>query len=151
MKIHQLSLFIENRPGSLRPPCRALANAGIDLLSLTLADTEAFGILRLIVADWKRGQQVLAAAGFIVKVTEVVAIEVPQRPGGLLMVLDALDSAHQAIEYMYAFAGVTTGGRVNGRAVLVFQFSDPDAAIAALAKRGINAIAPAELLGPIEV
>lgn len=145
MKIHQLSLFIENRPGSLRPPCRVLADAGVDLLSLTVADTEEFGILRLIVSDWNKAQQVLTEAGMTVKVTEVVAIEVPQRPGGLLVILDALEAANQAIEYMYAFAGMTSSGRVNKSAILVFRFADPDAAVVALAKAGINAIGPAGL------
>ena len=143
MKIQQLNLFLENRPGTLRAPCKVLADAGIDLLSLTVADTEAFGILRLIVPDWRRAAQILTDAGFVVKVTEVVALEVPQRPGGLLAVLEALDGAHQAIEYMYAFAGTAAAGR----AVLVFRFADPDAAIAALAHHGINAIAPAKLFG----
>lgn len=146
MKIQQLSLFVENRPGTLRRPCKLLADAGIDLLSLTVADTAEFGILRLIVADWQRAQQVLAAAGVMVKTTEVVAIQVPQKPGGLLAVLDGLEASNQSIEYMYAFAGMTGGGRINGHAVLVFRFADPDAAIAALAQAGIAAIAPAELL-----
>jgi hypothetical protein len=143
MKIHQLSLFLENRPGTLRQPCKVLADAGVDLLSLTLADTSEFGILRLLVADWEGAAQILRKAGFIVKITEVVAIEVPQRPGGLLAVLVALDDAHQSIEYMYAFAGPAAAGR----AVLVFRFTDPDAAIAALAQYDINAIAPADLFG----
>ncbi len=148
MKIHQLSLFVENQPGTLCAPCRTLAAAGIDLLSLTVADTEAFGILRVIVPDWQRAQTVLQAAGFLVKVTEVVALEVAQRPGGLLAVLDALDAANQAIEYMYAFAHAGgTGGDARSRAVLVFRFADPDAAIAALGRQGINAIAPADLFG----
>ena len=145
MKIHQLSLFLENRPGTLRAPCKALADAGVDLLSLTVADTAEFGILRLLVPDWQRAAQILRDAGFVVRVTEVSAIEVPQRPGGLLTVLAALDDAHQSIEYMYAFAGTAA----TGRAVLVFRFADPDAAIAELAKHGINALAPAELFGQL--
>jgi hypothetical protein len=147
MKIQQLSLFVENRPGALRPPCKTLADAGVDLLSLTVADTEEFGILRLIASDSEKARAVLTAAGFMVKLTEVVAIQVPQRPGGLLAVLDALDQAAQAIEYMYAFAGITSAGRGNGQAVLIFRFADPDAAIAALAKAGISAVAPTELAG----
>lgn len=146
MKIQQLSLFAENRPGSLRKPCKILADAGIDLLSLTVADTEEFGILRMIVSDPKRAQQVLTDAGVVVKTTEVVAIQVPQKPGGLLVVLDALDAANQSIEYMYAFAGMCAGRQKSDQAVLVFRFSNSDAAIAALAKAGIPAIAPAQLL-----
>lgn len=141
MTLHQLSIFIENHPGALRLPCKVLADAGINMLALTLADTQEFGILRLIVKDWPRAEQTLRDAGFIVKVTEVVAIDVPQRPGGLLQVLDVLDRAKQAIEYMYAFAGAG----LDGHAALVFRFADPDAAIAALTSSGINAIAPAEL------
>lgn len=146
MKIHQLSLFVENRPGALRRPCKILADAGIDLLSLTIADTEEFGILRMIVSDWQRAQQVLSAASVMVKTTEVVAIQVPQKPGGLLVVLDAIDAAGLTIEYMYAFAGMCRGPQANGQAILVFRFAQPDAAIAALAKAGIPAIAPADLL-----
>lgn len=146
MKINQLSLFVENRPGALRRPCKILADAGIDLLSLTVADTEEFGILRLIVSDWQRAQQVLTAAGVMMKTTEVVAIQVPQKPGGLLVVLDAIDAAGQTIEYMYAFAGMCRGTQANGQAILVFRFAQPDAAIAALATAGIPAIAPADLL-----
>lgn len=148
MKIQQLSLFVENRPGSLRAPCKILADAGIDLLSLTLADTEEFGILRLIVEDWRRAEQVLAAAGVMSKVVEVVAVRVPQKPGGLLSVLEALDAAHQSIEYMYAFSGMCGGRRAGDHAVLVFRFADADAAIAALARAGIAAMDPGELLQP---
>lgn len=148
MKIKQLSVFVENRPGALRRPCKVLADAGIDLFSLTIADTEEFGILRMLVSDSERAQQVLAAAGVMVKTTEVVAIEVPQKPGGLLTVLDALDADRQAIEYMYAFAGMCGGAQVAGKAILVFRFTAPDAAIATLARAGIPVIAPAELLQP---
>ncbi len=141
MKLHQLSLFLENRPGTIKLPCKVLADAGLNMLALTLADTQEFGILRLIVKDWQKAEQTLRAAGFIVKVTEVVAIDVPQKPGGLVNVLEVLDRAGQAIEYMYAFAGTAP----EGHAALVFRFTDPDAAIDALAATGINAIAAAEL------
>jgi len=79
MKIHQLSLFIENKPGQLMEPCRVLAEGGIDIRTLTLADTEKFGILRLIVSDWREGARVLQKAGYVVNVTEVVAVEVLDR------------------------------------------------------------------------
>ncbi len=80
--IRQLSIFLENRPGQLLVPCRLLGDAGIDILDLSLADTERFGILRLIVEDWQRAQAVLEAAGQVVKVTELLALEVPDQPGG---------------------------------------------------------------------
>jgi hypothetical protein len=141
MQLHQLSLFLENRPGTIKQPCKVLADAGINMLALTLADTSEFGILRIIVKDWQKAEQTLKSAGFVVKTTEVVAIDVPQKPGGLLSVLEVLDRAGQAIEYMYAFAGTAP----QGHAALVFRFSNPDGAIQALAKGGINAIAAAEL------
>jgi hypothetical protein len=147
MKIKQLSFFVENRRGSLRRACKVLADAGLDLLSLTVADTEEFGVVRVIVADWERAQKLLSEAGVMVKTVEVVAIQVPQKPGGLLAVLDVLDAASQSIEYMYAFVG-HGAKRSNEQAVLVFKFADPDAAVAALAKAGISAIAPTELLQP---
>jgi hypothetical protein len=142
MKLHQLSLFLENQPGALKIPCEVLAHAGINLLALTLADTQEFGILRIIVKDWEKARKTLTDAGLLVKVTEVVAIDVPQEPGGLLRVLEILDRARQAIEYMYAFA---PGAEQGGHAALVFRFSDPDAAIKALSQSGISAVAAAEL------
>ncbi len=87
MKIHQLSLFLENTPGALVEPCRLVSEAGIDVRTLTLADTERFGILRMIVSDWEKGKALLQAAGFVVNVVEVVAVEVPDRPGGLTEIL----------------------------------------------------------------
>jgi len=81
MKIYQISVFLENRPGRLSGLCGLLKEAGINILTLSLADTEQFGILRLIVKDWLRAKKVLEGGGWVVKVTEVVAVEVPDRPG----------------------------------------------------------------------
>lgn len=145
MKIHQLSLFLENKPSQLTEPCRLLAQAGIDIRTLTLADTEQFGILRLIVSDWKHGAQILEGAGCIVNVTEVVAVEVPDRPGGLAELLEVFERAGTNIEYMYAF----TFGR-GGTAVLIFRFTDPDAAIAQLQAAGISVVGSTEIYGRIE-
>ena len=76
MKIPQLSMFMENKPGRLSDPCRRLAEAGINIVTLSLADTQQFGILRLIVRDWEKAKTVLEQAGCVVNVVEVVAIEV---------------------------------------------------------------------------
>ena len=73
MKIRQLSLFLENRPGQLRVPCKVLGDAGIDILTMSLADTQQFGLLRLVVKDWARARQVLEAAGQVVNVTDLLA------------------------------------------------------------------------------
>ena len=135
MKIRQLSLFIENKPGQLVAPCRRLADHGINILTLSLADTEKYGILRLVVDDWERAEQVLSARGFVVNVAEVLAVEVADYPGGLADLLALLDEAGANIEYMYAF----TFGRQD-RAVLIFCFDKPDEAIERLQAAGINVI-----------
>jgi hypothetical protein len=145
MKIHQLSLFLENKPGQMLGPCRALAAAGVNIRTLTLADTERFGILRLIVSDWEKARRVLEEAGHVVNVTEVVAVEVADRPGGLAQVLEALQADTLNIEYMYAF----TFGR-ESRAVLIFRFDQIDRALARLQAAGINVLASAEVYRGIE-
>jgi hypothetical protein len=144
MKIHQLSLFLENTPGQLIEPCRVLARAGIDIRTLTLADTRQFGILRLIVSDWQKGLEALTAAGYVANVAEVVAVEVPDRPGGLVELLALLDDARVNIEYMYAF----TFGR-GDKAVLIFRFDDPDRAIELLRSSGINVVGSVEVYNRI--
>lgn len=140
MKLGQLSLFVENKPGKLVAPCRALADAGISIVTLSLADTGEFGILRLIVDRCEAARAALVSAGFVVHRTEVIALEVPDRPGGLAQVLAAIDAAGVSIEYMYAF----TYGR-EGSAILVFRFADPDAALLALAQAGLAVVAPVAL------
>jgi len=144
MKIHQLSLFLENKPGQLTEPCRLLAQAGINIRTLTLADTEEFGILRLIVSDWQKGARLLEDAGYVINVTEVVAVEVPDRPGGLAELLAVLDKTGINIEYMYAF----TFGR-GDTAVMIFRFDKPDAAIEQLQAAGINVVGSSEVYSRI--
>lgn len=140
MKIHQLSMFLENKPGRLSEPCRVLAEAGINILTLSVADTQQFGILRLIVRDWEKAKEVLEASGCVVNVTEVVATEVEDRPGGLTAILDIIESAGLNIEYMYAFTF-----RSEDKAVIVFRFDNPDLAIAALQAKSISIIGGVEL------
>jgi hypothetical protein len=106
MKIHQISLFAENKPGHIAAPSRLLAKEGIDIRALYLADTEQYGIVRMIVSDWQKAAKTLEDHGFVVKVTEVLAVEVIDHPGGLADVLGALDGTGINIEYMYAFPDV---------------------------------------------
>jgi hypothetical protein len=141
MKIHQISLFAENKPGHIAAPARLLAQEGIDIRSLYLADTQQYGILRMIVSDWQKAARVLEEQGFVAKVTEVLAVEVPDRPGGLADVLTALDGTGINIEYMYGFPYP-----IGDEAILIFRFADPDAAIAHLQAAGINLLASEELL-----
>jgi len=144
MKIHQLSLFLENKPGRLIEPCRLLAGAGIDMRTLTMADTAQFGILRMIVSDWERAQTLLNQAGFVANIVEVVAVEVPDRPGGLAEILELFQGTDVNIEYMYAFPT----GSID-RAVLIFRFDKPDDAIARLQGAGINVLESVEVYNRI--
>ena len=140
MKIHQVSVFLENKPGQLRTACDVLAQAGINMVTLSLADTAQFGILRLIVQDWQKAKTVLEKAGCVVKITEVLALEVADKPGGLSEILKLVDRAGLNIEYMYAFTE-----KRGDRAMLVFRFADPDAALQALQKGGLNTVGTVEL------
>jgi hypothetical protein len=135
MKLQQLSLFLENKPGQVKVPCRILAQAGINILSLSLADTQQFGILRLLVKDSQKAKAALQAGGCVVNVTEVLAIDVADHPGGLADLLEIIDASNLSIEYMYAFTW-----RPHGRALLIFRFENPDAAVVALSAAGIDVI-----------
>lgn len=140
MKIHQLSVFVENSPGHLRAPCQALADAGISLETLSLADTKQYGILRLIIRDWQRAKAILDAAGFVTNVVEVLAIEVSDQPGGLADVLRVIEQAGINVEYMYAFTE-----KRGDKAVLIFRFEDADAAIEALKNSEVHVIGNVDL------
>jgi len=140
MKLEQLSLFVENRPGQLLNPCKVLADAGIDILLLALADTEKYGILRVIVKDWRRAKEVLEGAGCVVNVTDVVAVRVASRPGGLAGVLAVIEEARINVEYLYAFSA--RRGEVG---ILIFRFQSTEAALAALKAKGVIVLGSAEL------
>lgn len=147
MKIRQLSLFLENRPGQLRFPCKVLGDAGIDVLTMSLADTQQFGILRLVVKDWERAKRVLEEAGVVVNVTEVLAVDVPDRPGGLASVLEAFEKAGVGVEYMYAFAPSRERGKY---ATLLFRLEDPDSAAKLLQAKGVKLVSSSELFARAE-
>ncbi len=143
MKVNQLSIFLENQPGALRRPISLLARAGLNVLALCLADTQQFGILRIVVREAEQAKQLLEAGGFVVKATEMVAIEVSDRPGGLDEILAVLESAGVNLEYMYGFTQ-----RREARGLLLFRFDAPDRAIEALQDAGINPVRGVELFEP---
>lgn len=145
MKLHQLSVFLENTPGRLSEPCAVLSKAGINILTLSLADTQQFGILRLLVKDWQKAKKALEDAGCVVNVSEVVAIEVADRPGGLAEILKVMEAEGINIEYMYAFTY-----RTEDKAVVVFRLDNPDGAIKLLTARGFNVIGSVELYNRVE-
>jgi len=145
MKVKQLSLFLENKPGSLSRPVKLLAKARLNILTLSIADTQQFGILRFVVRDWEKGKKLLEKAGFVVKVSDLVAIEVANEPGGLANILLALERARLNVEYMYGFTL-----RAEGKGVLAFRFDVPDGAIASLLDAGINPIRRVDLFNRLE-
>ena len=132
---------MENKPGHLRTICRTLADAGISITTLSLADTQQYGILRLLTDNWEGARDALSAAGFVVNITEVLAVEVDDKPGGLLRILDIIGEAEINIEYMYAF----TFHR-GENAIMVFRFDNPDKAISALQGEGIKVLTGIDLL-----
>lgn len=138
MKVKQLSIFMENRAGRMAEIARQLGEARINIRALSLADTSDFGILRLIVSDVDKAMKVLKDSGHTVSLTEVVAVEVPDSPGGLASVLEPLRESGVNVEYMYAFVEKATD-----KAVVIFRFENADAAIKALGKSGISVL-PAE-------
>jgi hypothetical protein len=135
MKVEQISVFIENKSGRLAEVAGVLGGAGVNIRALSLADTSDFGILRLIVNDCEKAKQVLKEKGFTVSKTEVVAIEVPDRPGGLSDILRTLDMESINVEYMYAFVE-----RCGENAVIIFRFDETEKAINTLLAKGFNVL-----------
>jgi hypothetical protein len=129
MKTDQLSVFLENRAGRLAEVTSALAEAKINIRALSLADTSDFGILRLIVSDFDKAKTMLKEKGFTVGRTNVVAVEVPDRPGGLHEILDLLGQNGINVEYMYAFVQQS-----GANAIMIFRFDRTDQAIETLGK-----------------
>ncbi len=148
MKLTQLSLFLENKPGHVKIPCQVLAEAGVNICTLSLADTAQFGILHLIVEDWEKGYAALKNAGCVVNTTDVLALVVPDRPGGLADLLDHCDTCGLNIEYMYAFTR-----RRKQDAIMIICFEDPDKAIEVLKDRkmdGVDVMRCTDLFGDLE-
>jgi hypothetical protein len=135
MKVDQISIFLENKSGRLAEVTRVLGNAGINVRALSLADTSDFGILRLIVNDSAKAVEVLKQHQFTVSMTQVVAVEVPDRPGGLAHILDILQKENINVEYMYAFVE-----RSSDNAVIIFRFDEIDKAIKTLTSKGITVL-----------
>ena len=139
--IKQISVFLENKPGSLYAMTGVLAQHQIDMRAFSLAETSDFGIARLIVDDVYKTATVLREAGFINKITPVLGVAIPDVPGGLNKVLQALTDANVNVEYMYAFLG----GRDAEHAYMIFRVEDNAAAASALAQRGIQVVDQEEI------
>ncbi len=136
MKVDQISIFLENKSGRLAEVTRTLGDAGVNIRALSLADTSEFGILRLIVNNNEKAIEVLKSKGFSVNRTEVVAVEVPDKPGGLAEILAILDKEKVNVEYLYAFLS-----RQGDRAIVIFRFDETDKAIESLTAHGATVLA----------
>jgi hypothetical protein len=132
--IEQVSVFLENKPGHLAELARTLADAGINMRALMVADTEQFGVVRVICDHPATAKRALEAAGFGVSITRVVAVEMPDRPGALAEVLETLGGAGINVEYAYAF--VEPGAEA---AVDIFKVDD-DRAPGVLRDAGLKVV-----------
>jgi len=135
MRVEQISVFLENKAGRLAEVSRILAEAGVNIRALSLADTSDFGILRLIVNDDAKAKEALKRHGFTVGKTDVVAVEVEDRPGGLYKILDTLCKSNVNVEYMYAFVQQS-----GNNAVIIFRFDNLDEAVKVLTENGVRVI-----------
>ena len=138
--VKQISIFLENKSGRLAAVSKILGANDINIRALCIADTSDFGILRLIVNDPERAYGVLKDSGFTVSATNVIAVQVPDRPGGLAEVLSVLEEAGLNIEYLYAF--VT---KVSGQALVILKVEDVDRAAELLRAGGIVVPRPEEV------
>jgi hypothetical protein len=135
MTLRQISVFLENKKGRLAEVIGLIAREKINIRALSLADTADFGVLRLIVNDEERCFAALKGAGFVAQKTEVIAVEVSDRPGGLQRVLAVLESGGINIEYMYAFVE-----KKGENAIVVFRIDQPEKGAKALAADGITVL-----------
>jgi hypothetical protein len=140
MKITQISVFLENRKGRLAEATRTLGKAGVNIRALTIAETDEFGVLRIVVDTPQKALDALRSGKFVATVTDIVAVEVDDRPGGLASILDSLSDSGLNIEYMYGFLEKKTE-----RAIMVFRFDEPDKALETLSKNGVKVIGQADI------
>ena len=139
-RITQLSVFLENRSGRIASIASALGEAGVNIRAMALADSSDFGILRLIVNDTEKALAALKDRGFIIKLNDVVAVQVPDEAGALGRTLAAIEDQSLNIEYLYAFIE-----KPGESAVLIFRFEDVDHAIALLKAANIRMLDGAAL------
>lgn len=140
MRVEQIAVFLENKSGRLAEITRILAENDVNIRALSVADTADFGILRLIVDKVETAKKCLQEGGFTVGKTNVIAVEVPDRTGGLASVLKAANDAQLNVEYMYAFVNKSAED-----AVLIFRFDDMDKAIEVMQEQGFTLLSGAQI------
>jgi len=132
MAVKQISVFLENKKGRLAEVTMSLSKEKINIRALALADTADFGVLRIIVDNPDRAVAALKARGFVAQVTEVIAVEVEDRPGGLARILEVLDEDNVNVEYMYAYVE-----KKSDNAIVICRIDDRERALQVLQKHGI--------------
>ena len=135
MFIKQISVFIENKQGRLASLANALGEAGVDLVALSIADTTNYGILRCIVRNADEALQIIQNAGFTAKTTEVIAVEVEDKPGGLAHILNIMCEKGINVEYLYSFANSPVK-----KALIIFKVDDTQKTIEALEAQGVRTL-----------
>ena len=145
MHIRQVSIFVENQPGSLLALTRLLQEHHVDMLSITLADTAHFGIVRCIFANPEEAVELIRKAGYTVRANDVLGVHVPDRPGGLSEVLELLAAANVSVEYLYSYTR-----RVKGQIYIIFRVDQLPQAEATLAQAGIGMISQEDLTAEAE-
>lgn len=141
MRVRQLSVFLENRSGRLAEVTGILGDASINIRALSLADTSDFGILRVIVNDPDKAAGILEENGFTVAKTDVLALEVEDKPGGLARVMKILSDRGVDVEYMYAFME-----KLTDNALLIFRIEDIEGAINICRDHGIKILSEKEVI-----
>jgi hypothetical protein len=135
MQIKQISVFLENNPGRLGVVTRALADAGINIRAISIADTKEYGIARFIVDKNEEAVKALTAAGFTTRLTDVVAVEVADSPGALAKVMELFQKSNVNIEYLYA----SLEGKV-GKAVIIFKMENLDIGLKIVQDNGLSMV-----------
>lgn len=143
MSVKQISVFVENKPGKLAAVTRTIADFGINLRAMSIADTQDFGILRIITEHPESDAQLLAKAGYLTKLNNVLAVEMPDKPGALADILDALAAAGVGVEYTYAFIS-----SIPGKAYMIFRVDDVNKySESALANTEANIVTQEDIFG----
>jgi hypothetical protein len=135
MKLTQISVFLENRKGRLSQVCGILGENSVNIRALTIAETDEFGVLRMVVDNPDKALAVLKKNDMVASVTQIVAVEVDDTPGGLARILKVVTQENLNIEYMYGFVE-----KKSDRALMVFRFDEPDRAIKVLKAAGVNVV-----------